>query len=141
NNRVVGDSFLLNAFNFPPGADVMPIDQLLKRTRPPDDAGLQEVIARMKVTRILQHPEYRIRYPNRTERWFAIRGRLERSEDGVPRLIGAIIDVARRKRSSKELAAAKAKLERHAKNLEKIVADRTKQIRESYEELEAFSYS
>jgi PAS domain S-box-containing protein len=50
-------------------------------------------------------------------------------------------DVTERKRAEQALEKAKADLENHAKDLEKIVAERTAQLRESNTELEAFSFS
>lgn len=50
-------------------------------------------------------------------------------------------DITERKRTEQELMAARDELRRHAQILEETVTERTAQLRDTIEELEAFSYS
>jgi PAS domain S-box-containing protein len=56
-------------------------------------------------------------------------------------IAGPVGYAVERKKSALALAEAKQQLEEHARNLERAVAERTAKLRESIEELEAFSYS
>lgn len=56
-------------------------------------------------------------------------------------IAGPVGYAVERRRSALALAEAKQQLEEHTKNLERAVAERTAKLRESIEELEAFSYS
>ncbi len=56
-------------------------------------------------------------------------------------IAGPVGYAVERKKSALALADAKRQLEEHTKNLERAVAERTAKLRESIEELEAFSYS
>lgn len=56
-------------------------------------------------------------------------------------IAGPVGYAVERKKSGLALAEAKQQLEEHTKNLERAVAERTGKLRESIEELEAFSYS
>jgi PAS domain S-box-containing protein len=68
-------------------------------------------------------------------------GRLLDSSGSVIGLLAAIRDVTPRKRLESQLAAARTELERHAANLESLVAQRTAKLNETVEELEAFSFT
>lgn len=64
--------------------------------------------------------------------------------DGTGQITGASSiarDVTQRKQAEQALEKARAELQTHAQNLEKMVAERTAQLRESNSELEAFSFS
>jgi len=52
-----------------------------------------------------------------------------------------IRDITERKRAEQALLSAKDEIGRHASHLEKVVAERTGELRETIGELEAFSYS
>jgi PAS domain S-box-containing protein len=56
-------------------------------------------------------------------------------------IAGPVGYAVERKKSALALAQAKNQLEEHTRNLEHAVAERTAKLRESIEELEAFSYS
>jgi len=56
-------------------------------------------------------------------------------------IAGPVGYAVERKKSALALAQAKSQLEEHTRNLERAVAERTGKLRESIEELEAFSYS
>jgi PAS domain S-box-containing protein len=55
--------------------------------------------------------------------------------------VASILDVTTRKQADRALAEAQEQLRRHAEDLEKMVADRTAELRGINAELEAFSYS
>jgi len=75
-------------------------------------------------------------------RWFLSRAYPIRDEHGkVLRWFGTNTDISERMQAEEALADAKKQLEEHARNLERIVAERTAKLRESVDELEAFSYS
>jgi len=59
----------------------------------------------------------------------------------ITHLIPSATDLSERKRAEEALREAQAKLRQHADVLETTVAERTAQLRQSNEELEAFSYS
>lgn len=56
-------------------------------------------------------------------------------------IAGPVAYAVERRKSALALAQAKSQLEEHTRNLERAVAERTAKLRESVEELEAFSYS
>jgi PAS domain S-box-containing protein len=56
-------------------------------------------------------------------------------------IAGPVSYAVERNKSALALAQAKSQLEEHTRNLERAVAERTAKLRESIEELEAFSYS
>lgn len=56
-------------------------------------------------------------------------------------IAGPVAYAVERRKSALALAQAKIQLEEHTRNLERAVAERTAKLRESVEELEAFSYS
>jgi PAS domain S-box-containing protein len=62
-------------------------------------------------------------------------------EDGRDVIQCNIRDITERKRSEQALLVAKNEISLHASHLEHVVAKRTSQLRETVEELEAFSYS
>jgi PAS domain S-box-containing protein len=66
--------------------------------------------------------EWRVRSPNKTERWLMSRGRPFRDANGqVTRLIGIVLDITERKQIEK-------KLEEYTKHLEDLVEERTRQL-------------
>jgi PAS domain S-box-containing protein len=65
-------------------------------------------------------------------------------KDTTGRIVGAssiVRDITKSKQAEQALEKAKADLQAHAENLEKTVAERTAQLRETNAELEAFSFS
>ena len=62
-------------------------------------------------------------------------------EDGLEVIQCNIRDITERKRGERELQAAKDAISRHASQLETLVNERTAELRETVNELEAFSYS
>jgi PAS domain S-box-containing protein len=62
-------------------------------------------------------------------------------EDGRTVIQCNIRDITERKRVAIALLTAKNEIARHARELEQVVAERTKQLRETIGELEGFSYS
>jgi signal transduction histidine kinase len=65
-------------------------------------------------------------------------------KDGEQKLVGAIncfYDITERKRAEEALLAAKQAIDRHAVELERVVEERTGELRETIGELESFSYS
>jgi PAS domain S-box-containing protein len=55
--------------------------------------------------------------------------------------VSSISDVTERKRTEAALADAQTKLQAHAEDLERTVAERTQELRETIAEIESFSYS
>lgn len=86
--------------------------------------------------------EKRYLRPDGTPVWASSTVSLIRGPDGRPQYIQAIsVDITQRKNTEVALAAAQAKLTRHAADLEMTVAERTAKLREMVQELETFSYS
>jgi PAS domain S-box-containing protein len=68
--------------------------------------------------------------------------RPDKDEQGQVRgWVASISDITERKRAEQALQHAHEKLARHAEDLEKIVAERTAELRKTIGELESFSYS
>jgi PAS domain S-box-containing protein len=73
---------------------------------------------------------------------FPIEASISQVEVGGEKLFTVILrDITERQRAEQDLREAQAALEVHAETLEKTVAERTAQLRETVAELEAFSYS
>jgi PAS domain S-box-containing protein len=75
-------------------------------------------------------------------RWFLSRAFPIRDESGrITRWFGTNTDITELRDTEQALQQAREKLQEHASNLEKAVAERTTKLRETIAELEAFSYS
>lgn len=103
---------------------------------PPEDqarvsAAIQEAIRTKSIFQL----EHRVRRPDGSIGWtFSRAVPIPDSHGQITEWFGAAADITERKE-------AQASLQRHAEQLEKVVAERTAQLRETISELEAFSYS
>jgi PAS domain S-box-containing protein len=76
--------------------------------------------------------EYRIVRPNKKVVWINALGQGEYNDKNEPiRMTGICIDVSERKRAEEELIQAQLKIKEYAKNLERLVEERTKQLKDS----------
>jgi PAS domain S-box-containing protein len=86
--------------------------------------------------------EFPLRGADGNYRWFLTQVNPVRDANNeVIRWFGTNTDVDEVKRAQDALRAAQAELQRHAERLEDEVMERTAQLRETIQELEAFSYS
>lgn len=86
--------------------------------------------------------EFPLRAADGSFRWFLTQVNPVRdSEHRVIRWFGTNTDVHEVKRAQDALKEAQAELQRHAERLEEEVSQRTAELRETIQELEAFSYS
>lgn len=86
--------------------------------------------------------EAEVAYREGGTRWIHAHYIPHRASEG--RIVGVIVlvlDVTERKQMEASLAHAHAELERHSRNLEATVQERTTRLQEAVGELEAFSYS
>jgi PAS domain S-box-containing protein len=74
--------------------------------------------------------------------WICLTASLIRNAEGEPlHFLMIIEDISARKVAEASLIATRAKLEEHAANLERTVAERTRSLQDSITELEHFSYT
>jgi PAS domain S-box-containing protein len=86
--------------------------------------------------------EHRLRDARGEYHWFLSLGVARRDESGaVVQWVGSATNIDRQRKAYAELAETRAKLRRHADNLENEVSQRTARLQEVNEELEAFTYS
>jgi len=86
--------------------------------------------------------EFRLRDAGGQFRWFVARARPIRETQGrILKWFGAMTDVDEFKRTHLALREAQAQLKEHAATLEKTVAARTSELRETILQLESFSYT
>ena len=86
--------------------------------------------------------EFPLRAADGSFRWFLTQvNPVHDAENRVIRWFGTNTDVDEVKRAQDALKEAQAELQRHAVRLEEEVAQRTSELRETIQELEAFSYS
>jgi PAS domain S-box-containing protein len=86
--------------------------------------------------------DYRLIQKDGSLRWVLARGKVQRDEAGKPsRMLGVAIDITARKNIEAALIEAQEKLNRHAADLEKQVADRTAHLNESIQSLEGVCYT
>ena len=85
---------------------------------------------------------FRLRGKNGEFRWFLSRAFPIRGPDGqITRYFGTNTDITELREMQDALRRAHEDLQRHAQQLEGVVAERTAKLRETIDELEAFSYS
>jgi PAS domain S-box-containing protein len=83
-----------------------------------------------------------LRGKNGQYRWFLSRAiPIRNAEGNIVRWFGTNTDITELRVVQSELERAQAALKQHAANLEDAVAERTARLRETIQELEAFSYS
>jgi PAS domain S-box-containing protein len=130
-------------FGYAPGEFPGTWEGVLNRVHPEDRQWLGGAIEKSFARRERDHSfHYRALRPDGSIAWLIVRGRVEYSEDGKPlRVVGVVVDVTALKQSEQALAAARNQLAEHAANLERAVAERTAELTETIQELEAFSYS
>lgn len=85
--------------------------------------------------------EHRLRDARGEYHWFLSLAKARRDDDAVVQWVGSATNIDRQRKAYAELAAARAKLRRHADNLENEVRQRTARLEEVNDELEAFTYS
>lgn len=86
--------------------------------------------------------EVRLRRPDGTYRWYTIRAVPERNaQNEIQQWVGVGVDIERQKQLAEDSAATHADLNRVNEKLEQTVAERTQQLQQVVEQLEAFAYS
>lgn len=110
--------------------EVCPSVEAWERNVHPEDLARvrQAVRETVEGVRPAYEVEYRVRHPQRGERWLLALGRVERDPDGTPRrMAGISLDITARKEFQAEL--------------ERLVRERTAKLQEVVGELEHFSYT
>jgi|GEM_PF-1567303 len=136
------DSRVSEFFGLPPDTRTIESQRLVERIHPADQAAVSTELAR--AARGGEHFEAEFRIPREDDevRWIGSKGDVVQERgDASPTIIGVNYDLTLRKKAEEELQAAQAALQRHAKDLEFVVAERTAELRETVSELERFSYS
>ena len=87
-----------------------------------DRESIGQAVEAAIASRSTYHSEFRIRHPQRGERWMASQGRLVFDEQGNPqRLLGLTFDITLRKQAEQELARARRAAEQRAAELEALL--------------------
>lgn len=117
-------------------------DEFRALVHPDDLPRLEAAIDRAQRQVGAYDVEIRVRRPDGDWRWLRGRGRFIPDEKGEASIVaGAAVDTTDRKRMEEELGAAREQLSSHAAELERAVADRTRQLQAMVAELETFSYT
>ena len=76
--------------------------------------------------------EYRLCEKNGINRWLMSRGKpVKNAQGSVDRYIGVIIDITERKKAEEALKQAQTELQKHAEDLERLVKERTRRLKDS----------
>lgn len=140
--QAVVDGRIREFYGLPSDAQAIDLENLLERIHPADRAHVSSALDQAARGGAHFDAEFRIIRPDGTLRWLAAKGDLVQDQSGTPpMIIGVNYDLTARKKAEDELHAAQSALQRHAKDLESVVAERTVELRETVAELERFSYS
>jgi PAS domain S-box-containing protein len=105
------------------------------RVHPEDIEATEQAIQRAIATQSLYISDHRVIWEDDSTHWITARGQAVYNECGIPiRLLGVIIDITERKQA--EIA-----LQQLNETLEQRINDRTVQLTEINQELEAFTYT
>lgn len=108
------------------------VDQFYRLVHPADVASVKEAAAEASITGRFSG-EFRIVLPDGGVRWIAGQGAVIKDDAGRPvRMVGVNYDITERKE-------AQARLERFAEELEREVAERTKEVVQSQDRLRALA--
>jgi PAS domain S-box-containing protein len=100
----------------------MRLENSLARIVEADREAIGKALEAAIAERTTYHSEFRIRHPQRGERWMASQGRLVFDAEGNPkRLLGLTFDITQRKQAQDELARARRAAEQRAAELEALL--------------------
>jgi PAS domain S-box-containing protein len=100
----------------------MRLENSLERIVEADRESIGKAVEAAIADRSSYHSEFRIRHPQRGERWMASQGRLVLDDEGTPqRLLGLTFDITERKQAEQALAQARRAAEQRAAELEALL--------------------
>ena len=109
--EVWGSERWLSLFGFTPEAGAVRFEQVMQRIHPDDRDRVEREVRRTLVESADYAGEYRVVLPDGTQRWVAARGRMHPDRHGRPaRMLGAAIDITRRKRAELEIVQQRNEL-------------------------------
>lgn len=134
-NELIWSDEIYRIFGVAPQEFGATYDAFIGYVHPEDREYVKKAVEEALTERKPYSIDHRILLPDGTEKTVHEQGEITFSKDGAPvKMSGTVQDITERKRAEEEVRKLNVELE-------KRVAERTLELQESYQELEAFSYS
>jgi PAS domain S-box-containing protein len=135
--RATWSAIAYDLLGLPPGSGQVSYDTWLGAVHPDDREATHRQVQRAIASGQSFSLEYRVQWPDGTERWLAERGQATHDAAGQPlRAAGVMYDITERKVAEQERQQAELALQRLNNELEQRVQERTEALHQAQENLE-----